>query len=109
MPGTEVAFERPVEHYEYPGATLHVKDTVAVFTQINVDVSYQHHDALEFPDGATVLLTALVPGQQATVLQLPVEPAKRIENKEGAALAEVYNGGYVIIAEEVEPREQEHA
>ena len=30
-----------------------------------------HHDALEFPDGQTVLLKFLKEGQQATVLQLP--------------------------------------
>ena len=30
-----------------------------------------HHDALEFPDGKTVLLTQLCKGQRATVLQLP--------------------------------------
>jgi hypothetical protein len=32
-----------------------------------------HHDAVEFPDGRTVLLTLLCEGQQATVLQLPVQ------------------------------------
>ncbi len=31
----------------------------------------RHHDALEFPDGETVLLTFLAEGQHATVLQLP--------------------------------------
>jgi hypothetical protein len=30
-----------------------------------------HHDALEFPDGEVVLLTYLMEGQEATVLQLP--------------------------------------
>jgi len=30
----------------------------------------------EFPDGQLVLLTLLMPGQQATVLQLPAEPQK---------------------------------
>ncbi|SRR2546421_7689264 len=30
-----------------------------------------HHDALEFPDGETVLLTRPCEGQHATVLQLP--------------------------------------
>jgi hypothetical protein len=32
------------------------------------------HDALEFPDGETVLLTRLCEGQHATVLQLPASP-----------------------------------
>jgi len=31
-----------------------------------------HHDAIEFPDGSNVLVTLLVEGQRATVLQLPV-------------------------------------
>jgi hypothetical protein len=35
---------------------------------------YTHHDALEFPDGEVVLLTNLVKGQEATVLQLPAQP-----------------------------------
>ena len=35
-----------------------------------------HHDALEFPNGEIVLLTTLVEGQQATVLQLPAAPEK---------------------------------
>ena len=36
-----------------------------------------HHDA--FPDGQIVLLTALVEGQRATVLQLPAEPKTESE------------------------------
>ena len=37
-----------------------------------------HHDALEFPDGKTVLLTQLCKGQHATVLQLPVTSAETV-------------------------------
>jgi hypothetical protein len=33
-----------------------------------------HHDALELPDGQTLLLTFLCEGQEATVLQLPAKP-----------------------------------
>jgi len=33
-----------------------------------------HHDALEFADGTSVLLTDLLDGQEATVLQLPAQP-----------------------------------
>jgi hypothetical protein len=33
-----------------------------------------HHEALEFPDGETVLLTRMCEGQHATVLQLPASP-----------------------------------
>jgi hypothetical protein len=48
--------------------------TTAVFRQINKDKPRTHHDALEFPDGQTVLLTDLLEGQEATVLQLPAQP-----------------------------------
>jgi hypothetical protein len=38
-----------------------------------------HHDALEFPNGQIVLLTDLFEGQEATVLQLPAQPAAAAE------------------------------
>jgi hypothetical protein len=44
------------------------------FRQINKDKSAAHHDALEFPDGRTVLLTFLCEGQAATVPQLAARP-----------------------------------
>jgi hypothetical protein len=44
---------------------------LARFRQVNLGRSNVHHDALEFPDGKTVLLTQLCKGQHATVLQLP--------------------------------------
>ena len=47
---------------------------MARFRQINVGKPRVHHDALEFPDGETVLLTRLCEGQHATVLQLPASP-----------------------------------
>jgi hypothetical protein len=51
----------------------------AIFRQVNKDKSAAHHDALEFPDGRTVLLTLLCEGQAATVLQLPAQPATASE------------------------------
>jgi hypothetical protein len=39
-------------------------------------------DALEFPDGQIVLLTALREGQEATVLQLPARPTTLREHEE---------------------------
>ena len=45
---------------------------MAKFRQVDTDRSNIHHDALEFPNGKTVLLTTLCKGQLATVLQLPV-------------------------------------
>src|SRR4051794_34070092 len=43
---------------------------------VNKDQPRVHHDALfEFPDGQMVLLTELLEGQEATLLQLPAQPA----------------------------------
>jgi hypothetical protein len=44
----------------------------AIFRQIHTEMPRVHHDALEFPDGRTVLLTALPIGKRAMVLQLPL-------------------------------------
>jgi hypothetical protein len=46
----------------------------AIFRQVNKDIPRVHHDALEFADGTCVLLTDLLDGQEATVLQLPAQP-----------------------------------
>ena len=77
LPGTEVAFERDVEcdgaFRFFRGRSP--KQRVARFRQINLDRPTMHHDALEFPDGETVLVTELREGQYATVLQLPA-PAR---------------------------------
>ena len=51
----------------------------AIFRQVNKDVQWKHHDALEFPDGRIVLLTQLSAGQEATVLQLPAQPTTAAE------------------------------
>jgi hypothetical protein len=55
-----------------------VGDRLARFRQIALDNPYQHHDALEFSNGAIVLVTDLIAGQRATVLRLP---ASSIEEK----------------------------
>ena len=47
----------------------------AIFRQVNKTEPMKHHDALEFPDGRIVLLTQLCERQEATVLQLPAQPA----------------------------------
>lgn len=76
-PGTELAFDRDVE-YEHTFRLLLPRfgfgktgERVARFRQINMERQDIHHDALEFPSGKVVLLTRLLPGQRATVLQLP--------------------------------------
>jgi hypothetical protein len=51
----------------------------AIFRQVNKNEPMKHHDALEFPDGRIVLLTRLSEGQEATVLQLPAQPATTAE------------------------------
>ena len=51
----------------------------AIFRQVNKNEPMMHHDALEFPDGRIVLLTRLSEGQEATVLQLPAQPATAAE------------------------------
>ena len=76
LPGTEVAFEKEVEYERTLNLFLKKKlgEKVAQFRQINMGKRSVHHDALEFPDGETVLLTRLCEGQHATVLQLPAFP-----------------------------------
>jgi hypothetical protein len=76
LPGTEVAFEKEVQYERFfsflPNMKLGKK--VARFRRINMGKPNVHHDAVEFPDGETVLLTRLCEGQHATVLQLPASP-----------------------------------
>ena len=69
IPGTELAFERPIMANVPTEA-----HRTAIFRQINKSVAYRHHDALELPGGQVVLLTQLCEGQLATVLQLPAQP-----------------------------------
>ena len=71
-PGTELAFERDVEfdHVLSRGREA-MPARVARFRQIDTESPHVHHDALAFPDGRVVLLTRLVEGQHAIVLQLP--------------------------------------
>jgi hypothetical protein len=78
LPGTELAFATKVRREPrrlFDWKTGTINQTTAIFRQINKDKLHTHHDALEFSDGQIVLLTHLIEGQQATVLQLPAEPA----------------------------------
>jgi hypothetical protein len=82
LPGTELAFSTEVS---VPKAgllgwkTVTLSHTTAIFRQIRKNEPRVHHDALEFPDGQMVLLTELCEGQEATVLQLPAQPATAVE------------------------------
>ena len=77
LPGTELAFATAVVCHSprvLGWKRQTIKQTTAIFRQINNDVRYTHRHALEFPDGQMVLLTRLAAGQEATVLQLPAQP-----------------------------------
>jgi hypothetical protein len=84
-PGTEIAFEKDAQA---DGVIFrkNIRDRLARFRQISLDRPDQHRDALEFSNGAIVLVTKLTPGQRATVLQLPANPIEeRPEASEPAA------------------------
>lgn len=80
LPGTEVAFEKPVECEPSFGffPVRKIEQRVAIFRQVDMHQPAVHHDALEFPGGQTVKVSRLCEGQRVSVLQLPAgtEPAK---------------------------------
>jgi hypothetical protein len=84
LPGTELAFSTEIS---VPKAGLlgwkavTLGHTTAIFRQVRKNEPRAHHDALEFPDGRIVLLTELCEGQEATVLQLPAQPATAAEEE----------------------------
>jgi hypothetical protein len=82
MPGTELAFAGEVTCLAtglLGWKTKTINHQTAIFRQVNKYKLAAHHDALEFPDGRTVLLTVLCEGQAATVLQLPAQPVTAAE------------------------------
>jgi hypothetical protein len=84
LPGTELAFTKEVALTTagmVTASALTIGQTVAIFRQIYKEEPRAHHDALEFPDGRTVLLTMLWEGQEATVLQLPAQPSTVAEEE----------------------------
>ena len=94
LPGTEIAFDAPIETVGAPvltagnweaSAIVH-STSVGRFVQINKEETHTHHDALELPDGQIVMLTRLKEGQLATVLQLPAKPKNEAEAKEQTRL-----------------------
>jgi hypothetical protein len=78
LPGTELAFDERVKCESTFGfGSQRIPHRVARFREIDKDRPNVHHDALEMPDGQIVLLTKLIPGQCATVLQLPADFTER--------------------------------
>ena len=82
LPGTELAFEDEVRCETGFVFSRTLGHKVASFRQINSGHPNRHHDALEFHDGKTVLLTHLCKGQRATVLQLPTSVPVKVEVKQ---------------------------
>jgi hypothetical protein len=89
LPGTELALSADISYSDWSLRSLirewravRTKTThrTAIFRQVNVG-QITHHDALELPDGKTVLLTHLSQGQEATVLQLPAVPRRPVETQ----------------------------
>src|SRR5260370_19404351 len=64
FPGKEIAFEKEVKYERFFALFPSMKfgklgKKVAQFRQINMGKRCVHHDAVEFPDGETVLLTRM--------------------------------------------------
>ena len=83
LPGTELAFCRAVtvskQRFIVGWKVERLAHATAIFRQVNKHDPQVHHDALEFPDGRIVLLTKLMVGQEATVLQLPAQQTTAAE------------------------------
>jgi hypothetical protein len=86
LPGTELSFTGDIRREcLWPWIKTDVHHKTAIFRQVNLSHPCAHHDALEFPDGEIVLVTLLMEGQQATVLQLPASAT--VEQREEPATA----------------------
>ena len=87
--GTELAFEDHVQYHHALSRSgiARVNHKVARFRQVNLGNPHVHHDALEFPGGEIVMVTHLVAGQKAIVLQLPARPLKESETRTEKAAA----------------------
>jgi hypothetical protein len=85
LPGIELAFASKVKLEDFRFVVRPKAETLshatAIFRQVNKNEPRKHHDALEFPDGHIVLLTQVCEGQEATVLQLPVQPTTAAEEE----------------------------
>ena len=84
LSGTELAFATAIRCSArglFGWKMIVLNHRTATFRQINKDNPRTHDDALEFPDGRMVLLTHLLEGQEATVLQFPAQPVTVVEIK----------------------------
>src|ERR1700737_5084625 len=86
LPGTKLAFATAIRCRCRPRGLFGwmanmIAHRTAIFRTVHKDNPRTHHDALEFPDGQMVLLTDVFEDQEATVLQLPAQPATAAEAK----------------------------
>ena len=88
LPGAELAFEKNVRCRAGWFGSRSLNFNVAQFCKIAPDVPGQHHDALAFPDGTTVLINSLVKRQLVRVLQLPAT-TKGFERQEVEKLPDI--------------------
>jgi hypothetical protein len=86
LPGTELAFEQDVKYDNGWIRTTTINIRVGKFGTLNPNAPHRHHDAIEFPNGTSVLLTRLKEGQRATVLQLPA-PQRILDGALRSAMA----------------------
>ncbi len=86
LPGTEIGFQKAIAFKTYATDGFTTDSSVAIFRQINKEHQHMHHDAIELPDGKTVLLTFVDDGQVATVLQMPATPKSEAEAQEQTRL-----------------------
>ena len=91
LPGTELAFDRPVQYSGLWGIMVNVvkgwlgrapeASRMARFRQVELENPHTHHDAIELADGRIIKLTLLQEGQGARVLQLPAtRPGDKIDH-----------------------------
>jgi hypothetical protein len=85
LPGTELAFAETVKYDNRWIWTKEINFRVGKFGVLDPEIPDRHHDAIEFPDGSSVLVTQLYEGQRVTVLQLPMVNQPGEETKQTAA------------------------
>jgi hypothetical protein len=87
LPGTELAFAETVKYDNRWIWTKEINFRVGKFGVMDPDIPDRHHDAIEFPDGSSVLVTQLFEGQRVTVLQLPMVQQATEQTEQPAAAA----------------------
>src|ERR1700676_5571177 len=89
LAGTELAFAENVKYDNRWIWTRSINFQVGKFAEVDPHIPHRHHDADEFPDGSTVLVTQLCEGQRVSVLQLPVlhQPTEHAQPAAGTPAA----------------------